>query len=70
MRRAQNPDAVFQSIRTTAEITGLSQKSIREGCREGSVPHIRVGSDYRVHLPNFLRMLSELSEGGSARWHG
>lgn len=64
--RAVNKDAVFQPIRGAAEITGISSKAIREGCRAGRIPHIRVGADYRVDMPNFLALLHEASAGGGA----
>ena len=64
--RKINKDAVFQSIRGAAEITGLSSKAIREGCKAGRIPHVRVGADYRVDMPNFLALLHEASTGGGA----
>lgn len=64
--RTINRDAVFQSIRGAAEITGISSKAIREGCRAGRIPHVRVGADYRVDMPNFLALLHDVSAGGGA----
>lgn len=62
--RVINKDAVFQSIRGAAEITGISAKAIREGCKAGKIPHVRVGADYRVDMPNFLALLHQASAGG------
>ena len=64
--RTINRDAVFQSIRGAADITGISAKAIREGCKAGRIPHIRVGADYRVDMPIFLALLHESSAGGGA----
>ena len=62
--RVINKDAVFQPVRGAAEITGISAKAIREGCKAGKIPHVRVGADYRVDMPNFLALLHQASAGG------
>jgi hypothetical protein len=63
--RAKNTDrgAVFQPIRGAAEITGLSTRYIRDGCRNGIIPHVLVGSDYRINMPLFMEQLNEASRG-------
>lgn len=66
--RRNNPDAVFRSINETARLTGLSTAFIRSGVKAGTVPHIRVGVDYRVNVPLFLQQLDEKSRG--ACWDG
>lgn len=59
-------DAPYQSPRNAAYITGLSLRYIRDGCRSGTIPHIRVGSDFRVNMPLFLeRLRVESLRGGS-----
>lgn len=52
-----DPNKMFQSINAAADISGLSKKFIRAGCKDGSIPHIRVGTDYRVNMPLFLEKL-------------
>ena len=52
-------NAVFQTPRGAAEITGLSVKSIRQGCREGTIPCMMQGSDYRIHMPKYLKQLEK-----------
>lgn len=59
MTRTLYEEAPFQGIRQAARLTGLSQYSIRSGCREGRIPHIKVGAEYRVHVPSLLEMLEE-----------
>lgn len=59
-----NPDAPFQSPRNTANLTGLSLKFILNGCKTGTIPHIRVGTDYRVNVPLLLEKLNRESVGG------
>jgi excisionase family DNA binding protein len=64
MRVKIDKDAKFQSIRGACEITGLSQKYLREGCRNGEIPFILVGSDYRINMPLFLEQLDTASGAG------
>ena len=47
----------FQKISDAATITGLSQYFLRQGCRDGSVPHVKSGSVYFVNVPALLRKL-------------
>lgn len=56
-------NAVFQPIRGASEITGLSQRFIRDGCKSGWIPHILCGTDYRVNMPLFLKQLNTNCEG-------
>ena len=64
MRKKTDRDALFQSIRGAAEITGLSTRYIRDGCRNGTIPHIRAGSDYRINMALFLEDLNKQSRPG------
>ena len=61
MRVKNSPDAIFQSVRSASEITGLSMKYIRAGCRNNTIPHIMCGVDVRVNMPLFLERLNEES---------
>ena len=45
----------FQSIADTAALTGLSQFSLRQRIREGSVKYVMSGSKYYVNLPDLLK---------------
>ena len=67
-RKKIDPAATFQSPRGAAEITGLSRYFILKGCQDGTVPHIKVGTDYRINMPLFLAQLERNSaavNGGS-----
>ena len=46
-QKAINPAAPFQPLNAAALMTGLSRWYLMEGCKAGTVPHIRVGTDYR-----------------------
>lgn len=59
-----NPDAQLQSISVASYITGLSQKFLREGCRAGTIPHIKIGSDYRINVPLLMAQIDKAST-----WH-
>lgn len=56
-------EATFQSPRNASIISGLSVGYIREGCKSGLIPHIRVGKDYRINVPLFLEQLGNESRG-------
>lgn len=58
MPRKNDLNARFQSISGAARITGLSQKYIRQGCKEKTIPHIMVGRDYRVDMALFHEQLN------------
>lgn len=53
-----NPNAPMQPIKGASYLTGLPVDYIRRGCRDGSIPHIRVGTDYRVNMPLFWEKLN------------
>lgn len=55
----RNYSAPFQGIRDTSRITGFSQSFLRAGCRNGSIPCIRIGSAgvYRINVPALLERL-------------
>lgn len=47
----------FQKIPEAARTTGLSQYYLRNGCKTGSVPHVKSGTVYLVNIPALLRKL-------------
>lgn len=53
----RNDAAPFQRIKDATRITGLSQHYLREGCKAGTVPHVKAGSTYLVNVPALLRSL-------------
>ncbi len=58
MKRAKNnydPSRPLQTIAHASRITGLSQYSIRVGCRNGTIPHVMEGNVYMVHVPLLLK---------------
>lgn len=52
----------FQKIPEASKTTGLSQYYLRNGCKDGSVPHIKSGTVYLVNVPALLRKLGVESD--------
>ena len=47
----------FQKIPDAVRSTGLSAFYLRNGCKDGTVPHIRSGKTYYINVPALLRQL-------------
>lgn len=62
-KREIDRDALFQPPRGAAEITGFSVKSIRDGCKSGDIPHIKTGTDFRIDMTEWLKILHSTSRG-------
>ena len=55
----------FQKIADAVKTTGLSAYFLRQGCRDGSVPHVKSGGTYYVNVAALLRKLdAESNEAG------
>lgn len=52
----------FMKIGDAARQTGLSCYYLRNGCKDGSVPHVKSGKTYFVNIPALLRKLGAESE--------
>lgn len=52
----------FMKIGEASRVTGLSQYFLRQGCRDGTVPHVKSGTVYLVNIPALLRKLD--ADGG------
>ena len=53
----------FLKIAAASRATGLSQFYLRQGCKDGSIPHIKSGTVYLVNVNKLLRQLD--AEGGA-----
>ena len=51
----------YQSIRGASRISGLAQGYIRAGCKNGTIPCLRVGREYKDNMPLFLQQLEAAS---------
>lgn len=54
---ATNTGTPFQKIREACVTTGLSQFYLRNGCKDGSIPHIKSGGVYYINVPALLKKL-------------
>ncbi len=54
---------MFLTIKETAQLTGISQYYLRNGCRSGSVPHIMSGSRFLINVPMLLDSMNRESKG-------
>lgn len=53
----ENCRQMFKTIKAAAQETGLSVCFIRQGCKNGTVPHIRSGCKTYVNVPALLEKL-------------
>ena len=54
----------YQKIALASRTTGLSQYFLRNGCKDGSIPHIRSGTTYYKNVP---ALLEQINRGGAAQ---
>ena len=62
-----NPDAQLQPIAAASYLTGLSQKYLRAGCKAGKIPHLRIGTDYRINMPLLMAQIDKESTAEKGR---
>lgn len=55
----------YQKIPEACKTTGLSQYYLRNGCKNGTVPHIKSGPTYYIDVPALLENLRGESNGHS-----
>lgn len=48
----------FVTVKQAVKSTGLSEHFIREGLRNGRIPHLKVGVKYLINLPQFVEWLN------------
>ncbi len=56
----------FMKIKDASKVTGLSMYYLRNGCKDGSVPHVKSGTVYLVNIPRLLEKLDALEQGWQA----
>lgn len=54
-------NVVFMKLTDACRTTGLSNKFLRQGCKNGTIPHIMVGNRYYVNIPALLAQLDRES---------
>ena len=69
MQNKATNGAPFQKIQDACATTGLSRYFLRNGCKDGSVPHIKSGGVYYINIPALLKKLEATQvKGGNV--HG
>ena len=49
----------FLKVKDACRVTGLSQFYLRNGVRDGTIPHIRSGSTIYINVPKLLEQLNK-----------
>ena len=58
----------FQSIDNTVKLQlGVSKHFLREGVKDGWIPHIKAGSKVLINVPKLIEILDEKSVDGNCR---
>ena len=56
---------MFVTINEAAALTGLARSYIRQGCKDGTIPCIRVGGSdnatYKIHYEQFCQQLCKMA---------
>ena len=47
----------FQKIPEACKTTGLSKYFLRNGCKDGTIAHVRSGQTYYIDVPALLKQL-------------
>lgn len=62
MRKTECPNARFQGVKETQQITGLSKSALYEGAKNGTFPNVRCGSRILFNIQAVLDVLDEMSK--------
>ena len=49
----------FQKITEACKTTGLSQYFLRQGCKDGTIPHIKSGGVYYINVQALVEQLGQ-----------
>ena len=49
----------FQKITEACKTMGLSQYFLRQGCKDGTIPHIKSGSVYYINVQALVEQLDK-----------
>lgn len=55
----------YQKIPEACKSTGLSQYFLRNGCKNGTIPHVKSGPAYYIDVPALLEKLRGETNGHS-----
>lgn len=57
--RDENNIKVFNTIRETSQLTGLSEKFLRNMHKQNKLPGIYCGSRFMVNYPKLIKIMSQ-----------
>lgn len=57
--KEETPTVPFQKIAEACKTTGLSQYFLRQGCKDGTIPHVKSGGVYYINVPALLKTLEK-----------
>ena len=57
--KEEMPTVPFQKIAEACKTTGLSQYFLRQGCKDGTIPHVKSGGAYYINIPALMEALGE-----------
>lgn len=63
--KEEMPTVPFQKIAEACKTTGLSQYFLRQGCKNGTIPHVKSGGVYYINVPALIEVLSAGQMGQS-----
>ena len=55
-------DQPYQTIPAASKITGFSQYFLRNGIKDGSIPHVKCGVKFLVNVPLLMEQMNRQSE--------
>lgn len=55
----------FMKIKDAVAATGLSAYYLRNGCKDGSIPHTKSGGTYYINVPALLEQLGVPQSAGT-----
>lgn len=55
--KEEMPTVPFQKIAEACKTTGLSQYYLRQGCKDGTIPHVKSGGVYYINIPALMEAL-------------
>lgn len=61
-RKESMPTVPFQKIGEACKTTGLSRYFLRQGCKNGTVPHIKSGGVYYINVPALVEELGKKAQ--------
>ena len=57
--KEEMPTVPFQKIAEACKTTGLLQYFLRQGCKDGTIPHVKSGGVYYINIPALMEALGE-----------